>query len=337
MSAISENDAWSVTLLAVSHRSIDRAILTTLGYSRISCSDLKPETYVAPSRPISQAEKSPSSTQTGLYVGLYVNAACHSSIATQTATKKRKASQMTDDSNAAKAEQKCVNNAVCGAEAVRYSGPVLKVIAINDDTVTKYYALINPEKGLCEAVPIPMERVFFFAEFRNDSITSMEDRKSAWNAKVHDFCVVAQAQPLGDVAITSTHVAPQTAPQTAPDIIYQNRLAHIMYTSPNIHATLECAYSMLKMHELASLEGHILPKSKEDRVLELTSIGTGSISDSNAECILQCLLVRSSLTHENPSLHVTGSAVRLRRSRISTPGASGSVWSTCGSSFQRAI
>lgn len=51
-----------------------------------------------------------------------------------------------------------------------------------------YYALIkcDEETGLCEGVHVDMEEVFFFEEFRQDDLTSVQQRTTQWAEKVRD-------------------------------------------------------------------------------------------------------------------------------------------------------
>lgn len=62
------------------------------------------------------------------------------------------------------------------------------VCPIDDKATAVYYALIkcDEETRLCEGVHVNMEEVFFFEEFRQDDLTSVQQRKTQWAKKVRD-------------------------------------------------------------------------------------------------------------------------------------------------------
>lgn len=68
----------------------------------------------------------------------------------------------------------------------------VRVIAPIDRTTATYYGLVEPQGGLCEAYTIPIDEVFFFSEFRDDSATSFQSRKDTWARKVREACHLQQ-------------------------------------------------------------------------------------------------------------------------------------------------
>ncbi|KAI9773999.1 MAG: hypothetical protein M1839_001950 [Geoglossum umbratile] len=58
------------------------------------------------------------------------------------------------------------------------------VVSMRKESMAKFYALVNPEMDLCYGFNVSMEHVFYFPEFRDDSLTATEERRGAWNRKI---------------------------------------------------------------------------------------------------------------------------------------------------------
>lgn len=63
----------------------------------------------------------------------------------------------------------------------------LKVVVILKHAQNKFYALLEAEGTLPEAHRIDLDSVFFFATFRDDTITQREKRAEAWSRKIRSF------------------------------------------------------------------------------------------------------------------------------------------------------
>src|SRR5436190_23223016 len=60
----------------------------------------------------------------------------------------------------------------------------LRVVAPIGKENANYYALINQENGLCMGIHVEIDEVFFFAEYRDDTLTSIQERRSIWGKNV---------------------------------------------------------------------------------------------------------------------------------------------------------
>ncbi|KAI9794755.1 MAG: hypothetical protein M1816_002883 [Peltula sp. TS41687] len=49
-----------------------------------------------------------------------------------------------------------------------------------------FYVTINPQDGVCETQLVDLEEVFYFPEFRDDSLTATEKRRQSWNKIIRD-------------------------------------------------------------------------------------------------------------------------------------------------------
>src|ERR1700722_2278381 len=63
-----------------------------------------------------------------------------------------------------------------GYTKLEFDPNALRVIAPFGRDNANYYALVNPQDGLCTGYQTPIEEVFFFNEFRDDTSTSFKNR-----------------------------------------------------------------------------------------------------------------------------------------------------------------
>lgn len=57
----------------------------------------------------------------------------------------------------------------------------LKVVVIKGKPLSVFYGMVNQEGGLCEAINIDADEVFFFEQYRIDNLTDMSQRKARWS------------------------------------------------------------------------------------------------------------------------------------------------------------
>ncbi|KAL8757943.1 MAG: hypothetical protein Q9199_001855 [Rusavskia elegans] len=59
------------------------------------------------------------------------------------------------------------------------------VVAVkNESKMAQTYILVNPTDGLCEGYMVSNQDCFYFKEFRDDEISTVEKRKSEWNNNI---------------------------------------------------------------------------------------------------------------------------------------------------------
>ncbi|KAH0552899.1 hypothetical protein GP486_006902 [Trichoglossum hirsutum] len=58
------------------------------------------------------------------------------------------------------------------------------VVSMRKELMVKFYALVNPEMDLCYGFNVSMEHVFYFPEFRDDSLMATEEKRGTWNRKI---------------------------------------------------------------------------------------------------------------------------------------------------------
>jgi hypothetical protein len=63
-----------------------------------------------------------------------------------------------------------------GYTKLEFHPNALRIIAPFGRDNANYYALVNPQDGLCTGYHTPIEEVFFFKEFRDDTSTSFQNR-----------------------------------------------------------------------------------------------------------------------------------------------------------------
>lgn len=73
-------------------------------------------------------------------------------------------------------------------ETLHYDPKALRVVAPRGRSTASFYALTSqdPHTKLCEGIALNGEEVFFFREFRDDSLGAHADRKKLWSAKVRE-------------------------------------------------------------------------------------------------------------------------------------------------------
>jgi hypothetical protein len=87
-------------------------------------------------------------------------------------------------------------------KTIDHEANALRVVCLRFGQNAVFYALTNRDKdtGLCEAVIISAKEVFFFPEFRNDTIKDLHTRKHTWGEKVRAMMMgkTASKQKPGD-------------------------------------------------------------------------------------------------------------------------------------------
>lgn len=63
----------------------------------------------------------------------------------------------------------------------------LRVVVVFAHEQNKFFALINEKEGLSEAWRVKLEEIFFFSKFRDDDITSREQRGAVWSQKIKEY------------------------------------------------------------------------------------------------------------------------------------------------------
>ncbi|KAL8690287.1 MAG: hypothetical protein Q9218_004237 [Villophora microphyllina] len=70
------------------------------------------------------------------------------------------------------------------------------VVLVDGGNVNKYGALVNSQRGLCEALRVPAKDVYFFPEFRDDSVVDMGKRLEASSLKINQWkSINSKAKP----------------------------------------------------------------------------------------------------------------------------------------------
>ena len=83
---------------------------------------------------------------------------------------------------------------------IPHQGDALTVVCrISSHKTMYYYVLVNPDdNGICEGQRISMDLVFFLKEWRDDTLTSVLDRKKVWPKLVKKF-ILRRALPEGSL------------------------------------------------------------------------------------------------------------------------------------------
>lgn len=68
-----------------------------------------------------------------------------------------------------------------GGRTIEHDSDILRVIARTCGANTNYYCLANQKGGLCTAYRISIKEIFFFDEYRDDTVTTTWRRKAAWS------------------------------------------------------------------------------------------------------------------------------------------------------------
>jgi hypothetical protein len=83
-----------------------------------------------------------------------------------------------------------VNSAADNAKLVETDPQTMQVVCPRGKGTAVYYALVsqNTVTKLCKGITTVLDSVFFFPEFRDDDMTSVQKRKDTWGAKVREAC-----------------------------------------------------------------------------------------------------------------------------------------------------
>ncbi|KAI9764332.1 MAG: hypothetical protein M1839_005963 [Geoglossum umbratile] len=71
-------------------------------------------------------------------------------------------------------------------DIIPYSSQAIRVVVRYKGKSAKLYALIEPMDGLCKGYTRSVDEVFYFAEFRDDALRSIEDRRRKWQEIIRD-------------------------------------------------------------------------------------------------------------------------------------------------------
>lgn len=87
-------------------------------------------------------------------------------------------------------------------------------VSLKVEKSVAFYVLIDQQDGLCETALIDLEEVFYFEEFRDDTLTAVEHRRKQWNALIR------------------THVHSSRDADAKPEITFSRSLAATRITVP---------------------------------------------------------------------------------------------------------
>jgi hypothetical protein len=81
-------------------------------------------------------------------------------------------------------------NSADNIKPIETNTQAIRVVCQRGKGRATYYALISqdPKTKLCTGVMTVVDSVFFFPEFRDDDVTSIERRRKSWGAKVREAC-----------------------------------------------------------------------------------------------------------------------------------------------------
>lgn len=81
-------------------------------------------------------------------------------------------------------------NDYSGYRPILHDPKALRVIALigSAGMYTKYYCLADEKDGLCKAYHIPLQDVFFFSEYRDDTLRDKDRRKIGWSRRAREAC-----------------------------------------------------------------------------------------------------------------------------------------------------
>ncbi|KAH0544485.1 hypothetical protein FGG08_001383 [Glutinoglossum americanum] len=71
-------------------------------------------------------------------------------------------------------------------DVIPHSSQALRVVARCKGSNAKLYVLVEPIDGLCKGYIRSADEVFYFAEFRDDTLTSIKDRRRKWKEIIRD-------------------------------------------------------------------------------------------------------------------------------------------------------
>ncbi|KAL8838982.1 MAG: hypothetical protein Q9176_004788, partial [Flavoplaca citrina] len=98
---------------------------------------------------------------------------------------------------------------------VSFDPQVLRIVVTLSSEMAYTHALVDQKDGLCSAWRHPNDRCFFFPEFRDDELTTISERKSAWNKLMREaeddstitlefsdfYGVIEQLEPTNSTAL----------------------------------------------------------------------------------------------------------------------------------------
>lgn len=95
-----------------------------------------------------------------------------------------------------------------GFEVIQTDPKALRVICPRGRLTASHYGLLDQVGGLCSAYAVPREQVFYFPEFRDDTIATFPGRETAWSNKVKEVTNAKDEEPRTSND-TSLEVVPQ--------------------------------------------------------------------------------------------------------------------------------
>lgn len=72
-------------------------------------------------------------------------------------------------------------------------------------TMIQSYVLTDPVGGLCDAYKVALERCYFFSEFRDDQLNSVEKRRGSWNSIIREHIHGPHAKAAGTFSSHKSH------------------------------------------------------------------------------------------------------------------------------------
>lgn len=184
MTKDSSSYAYNVSGIAYEHSLPDSDLVERIVVSSLSSKPLSGQTDVVIPSPSASPEElalSDDLQYSAMFVGLLPHNAAEFS--PKSLNEKRK-----EGTPRKRTRGGTIKNA-SSAFIVPFDGKALRVVVSlkpEASTMIKFYALINQKEGVCTGYNVSRDEVFFLPRFRDDSLTSVEERRSKWTQLIRD-------------------------------------------------------------------------------------------------------------------------------------------------------